>query len=144
MSQESDPLTPELARLVLQVADRLRAEFRRAAGRLELPVAQAALLARLEEPTPMRSLAEVLSCDASHVTGIVDGLERRGLVERRAAPKDRRVKLVALTDEGCRRRAELGESYRSGIAPVLALPEEERRALHESLGRVVAGLDEAR
>ncbi|KAB8168819.1 winged helix DNA-binding protein [Streptomyces sp. 3MP-14] len=144
MSQERDPLTTELAHLVHQVADRLRAEFRRAAGRLELPVTQAALLARLEEPTPMRALAEVLSCDASHVTGIVDGLERRGLVERRAAPKDRRVKLVALTDEGRRRRAELAEIHRSYTASVFALPEEERRALRELLGRVAAGLDAAR
>jgi DNA-binding MarR family transcriptional regulator len=48
----------------------------------------------------MRQLAARLRCDASHVTGIVDGLERRGLVERWPAPDDRRVKHLMPTEEG--------------------------------------------
>src|SRR5919198_6325726 len=55
---------------------------------------------------PMSSLADTLLCDASNVTGIVDRLEARNLIERRAAPHDRRVKLLALTDEGTRLREE--------------------------------------
>src|ERR671923_104388 len=57
---------------------------------------------RLIEPgaeLPMSSLAGKLFCDASNVTGIVDRLEARGLIERRPAAHDRRVKLLALTDE---------------------------------------------
>ena len=41
---------------------------------------------RLIEPgdgVPMSSLAGMLFCDASNVTGIVDRLEARGLIERR-------------------------------------------------------------
>src|SRR5262245_45828037 len=49
---------------------------------------------------PMRQLAERCYCDASNVTGIVDKLEERGLVERRDSPEDRRVKLIALTAAG--------------------------------------------
>src|SRR3954451_12056478 len=37
---------------------------------------------------PMSALAEFLVCDASNVTGIVDRLEARGLIERRPDPKD--------------------------------------------------------
>jgi DNA-binding MarR family transcriptional regulator len=48
----------------------------------------------------MRSLAEFWRCDASWVTGIVDGLEERGYVQRRPHPTDRRVKVVALTPLG--------------------------------------------
>ena len=49
---------------------------------------------------PMSAVAERLFCDASNVTGMVDRLEARGLLERRDSPRDRRVKLIALTDEG--------------------------------------------
>ena len=52
------------------------------------------------EPLPMRKLARKLKCEPSNVTGIVDRLEARGLVERRPDPADRRVKLAAATEEG--------------------------------------------
>jgi DNA-binding MarR family transcriptional regulator len=48
----------------------------------------------------MRALADGWRCDASWVTGIVDGLEERGYVKRQAHPTDRRVKVVALTPLG--------------------------------------------
>ncbi len=56
---------------------------------------------------PMRAIGESLFSDASYVTDLVDRLEERGLIERRADPDDRRVKLIALTSEGerCRERA---------------------------------------
>src|ERR687893_1964051 len=63
---------------------------------------------RLIEPgdgVPMSSLAGMLFCDASNVTGIVDRLEARGLIERRPAAYDRRVKLLVLTEEGERVRS---------------------------------------
>lgn len=44
------------------------------------------MLSLLGRPLPMRALAELLGCDASNVTGIVDRLEARGLVRREAAP----------------------------------------------------------
>src|SRR4051794_8821930 len=48
-------------------------------------------------PLPMGRLAETLSCDASNVTGLVDRLESRGLIERRPSQDDRRVKVLQLT-----------------------------------------------
>ena len=45
----------------------------------------------------MGRLAATLSCDASNVTGLVDRLEANGLVLRRPAGHDRRVKVVELT-----------------------------------------------
>ena len=61
----------------------------------------------LDEPAPMSSIANLLRCDRSAVTWITDRLEERGYVERRSDPRDRRVKLLALTDEGRRVRAEI-------------------------------------
>ena len=50
--------------------------------------------------TTMVALAKFLGCHDSNVTGLVDRLEARGLVERQHDPADRRVKLIALTAEG--------------------------------------------
>src|SRR5947199_6955089 len=58
-------------------------------------------------PLPMSRLADTLSCDASNVTGLVDRLESRGLVRRQPSPRDRRVKVLALTPAGSRLRAQL-------------------------------------
>jgi len=60
-----------------------------------------------ERGRTMRSLAEEWGCDASTATWIVDRLAKRGLVERRSAPKDRRVTLVALTARGVKTRARM-------------------------------------
>src|SRR6266511_202326 len=46
----------------------------------------------------MSELAGRLACDASNVTGIVDRLESRGLIERRGAAHDRRVKMLSVTE----------------------------------------------
>ncbi len=54
----------------------------------------------LDEPMPMGELARRLGCDNSNITGIVDRLESRGLIERRPSPEDRRVKLLVLTKKG--------------------------------------------
>ena len=52
------------------------------------------------EPRPMKSFCLLYHCDASNVTGIVDGLEQKGLVERQSDPKDRRVKTIRLLPAG--------------------------------------------
>src|SRR6476661_4258022 len=60
-----------------------------------------------DRPLPMRRLAQTLSCDASNVTGLIDRLEARGLVERRPSAQDRRVKELRLTSAGLRLRSSL-------------------------------------
>jgi MarR family transcriptional regulator, organic hydroperoxide resistance regulator len=91
---------------------------------------------RLIEPgaeLPMSSLAGLLFCDASNVTGIVDRLEARGLIERRPAPQDRRVKLLALTDEGVRVREAATRQMSQPPPAIAALPLEHQRALRDAL-----------
>ncbi len=58
-----------------------------------------------DDEVQMSSLAGKLFCDNSNVTGIVDRLEARGLIRRRPAEHDRRVKLLGLTPEGERVRS---------------------------------------
>ena len=53
-----------------------------------------------DEPRPMNMLCKLYDCDASNITGIVDGLEQKGLVSRQPHPKDRRVKIIKLEPAG--------------------------------------------
>jgi DNA-binding MarR family transcriptional regulator len=62
-----------------------------------------------QRPLTMSQLATSLGCDASNVTSIVDKLESRGLVERRSADHDRRVKGLFVTDAGVALRARVEE-----------------------------------
>jgi DNA-binding MarR family transcriptional regulator len=87
---------------------------------------------------PMSSLADALLCDASNVTGIVDRLEARGLIERRAAPHDRRVKLLGLTDEGVRVRAEVTRRMNVPPAEIAGLSQADKRALRDIIKRALA------
>src|ERR1700678_1683296 len=77
----------------------------------DLSSAQGELLCSLEPEHPVRmvSLARSLHCHDSNVTGLVDRLEQRGLIERRGDPGDRRIKLIALTKEGETMRSRLLE-----------------------------------
>jgi MarR family transcriptional regulator, organic hydroperoxide resistance regulator len=88
-------------------------------------------------PRPMSGLAEGLGCDASNVTGLVDRLEARGLVERRNAEHDRRVKLLALTVEGDRMRKALMDRLMEPPEAMLELPLADQKALRDALRRTL-------
>jgi DNA-binding MarR family transcriptional regulator len=89
------------------------------------------------QPVPMSRLAEVLSCDASNVTGLVDRMEARGLLARRPSPGDRRVKVLELTATGERLRAEMLRHMTGQPLPLASLRPDERRALVGLLERLV-------
>ena len=99
---------------------------------------------RMLEPgveTPMRALAQQLFCDPSNVTGIVDRLEARGLIERRSLETDRRVKIIRLTPEGQRVRAEVVERMSAPPEEIAALPVESQVALRDALREAADRLD---
>src|SRR5215831_17472617 len=74
-----------------------------------------------ERPLPMGRLADTLGCDASNVTGLVDRLETRGLVQRQPSAGDRRVKVLHLTPTGSRLRAQLLKRITSASLPLARL-----------------------
>jgi DNA-binding MarR family transcriptional regulator len=101
---------------------------------------------RIIEPgveVPMSSLADKLFCDNSNVTGIVDRLEGRGLIERRPAANDRRVKLLVLTEEGERVRSIAHRQMTQPPPEIAALPLEHKRALRDALRAAAGAQDEA-
>jgi DNA-binding MarR family transcriptional regulator len=92
-----------------------------------------------DTPAPMRWLAERLMCDNSNVTGIVDRLEGRGLVERTPASHDRRVKHLVLTPEGERIRHAICARIDTPPPAFSALPAEDQQALRDIFRRVCGG-----
>ncbi|MEU6737084.1 MarR family winged helix-turn-helix transcriptional regulator [Streptomyces physcomitrii] len=133
-----DPLTLEVVDLIGSVVARYHQEYEEAAARHALTGPQARLLGLLSlEPLPMRRIAQRLKCEPSNITGMVDRLEARGLVERRPAPDDRRVKLAAPTEEGLRTARGLRESLDFAREPLSALTEAERLALRDLLQRML-------
>lgn len=109
------------------------------ATELELSPPQMWALRHLEPetPLPMSALAGLLHCDNSNVTGIVDRLEGRGLVERRPAAHDRRVKHLHLTAEGTAVRAQVGKRMAQPPEGVARLEREEQRQLVALLRKLV-------
>ena len=105
----------------------------------DLSPAQCHLLHLIEpgQGLAMGRLAQMLSCDASNITGLVDRLEARGLVQRRPSPDDRRVKVLQLTPTGLRIRAQLLRRMTGRAFPLSRLPTDQQRALVKILESLV-------
>lgn len=103
---------------------------------LELSPPQGIVIRFLDQPRPMGELAAMMHCDNSNMTGIVDRLEERGLVQRTLAPRDRRVKMIELTDRGRELREELNRRMAEPPDVIKKLSRADQEALREILERV--------
>lgn len=133
--------TQEIAEQVTSLGRRMIAYVDGRIGRLGLTVPQAVLLRELERPMAMNEVAGRMHCDASNLTGIVDRLENRGLVERRARAGDRRIKELVLTDDGRRLRSDVVRVIES-TPGISALSPGEQATLHRLLSRALDGFGE--
>ncbi|MEE6281318.1 MarR family winged helix-turn-helix transcriptional regulator [Georgenia sunbinii] len=95
------------------------------------------MLLRIHGATGGHELATHLRVSMPSVSGMVDRLATRGLVERREDPADRRVRLVALSDRGSAMIAEHEAVGREISDEIFAdLDVEDLRALARGLGAV--------
>jgi len=95
---------------------------------------QFSLLMSLNRPEPgsVRWVADLLAVDRTTLTAALKPLERRGLVQAKTDPSDRRGKLLSLTAEGQRVLAEsvvTWEGLQAAEEGRLANPDELRSAL---------------
>ena len=104
---------------------------------LSFPQAHALKVLRPGDPIAMRELAGGLHCDPSNITGIVDRLGDRGLVERGSAPGDRRVKTLMLTEEGAALRMRLLDRLSEPPPGLGKLSIGEQRQLRDLLRRAL-------
>jgi DNA-binding MarR family transcriptional regulator len=97
-----DPEAAPLGKLLAVTGRVMGAHVQRMLETVGLTHAGWVTLARLleQDELPLRDLADACFVSPATITGVVDTLEREGLVERRRADADRRVVRLALTDAG--------------------------------------------
>ena len=69
-------------------------------GALSMVHLNVLMLLKSNGPLPMSRLADLLDVSVASATGIVDRMEKRGIVERRHSDTDRRIVEVHLTEAG--------------------------------------------
>lgn len=90
------------------------------------------------EGRSQQEIAEAVQAPPSRMVGFVDELERRGLIERRADPKDRRVRALYLTAAGRKTLAqgrEIGRRHEEEL--IQGMSAEEQKQLTGLLRKVV-------
>jgi DNA-binding MarR family transcriptional regulator len=87
-----------------RAARALARRFDEALRPLDLTNGQFSLLMSLNRPKPpgMRPVAALLAMDRTTLTAALKPLERRGLIQVKADPEDRRGRLLSLTRKGSR------------------------------------------
>lgn len=98
------------------------------------------LVHALEEERTQAQLAEIGDMDKTTMVVTVDALEKAGLAERRPSGRDRRARVITVTEEGAR----VAEESRRIVdqvheAALGSLPADEREALLRALNRLTEG-----
>ena len=102
------------------------------------PVQYAALTAAQRQPgLDQRTLASTIGFDTSTIGGVIDRLERRGLIERERSSTDGRAQHIRTTPAGAKLIEAAIEQAKAGERQLLAsLSEAERAILVELLHKV--------
>jgi MarR family transcriptional regulator, lower aerobic nicotinate degradation pathway regulator len=108
------------------------------------PVQYAAMQAVANTPgSDQRTLASTVGFDTSTIGGVIDRLEARDLIVRSAAPNDRRVRLLTLTDSGRKLLAAAVPTMLQAQERMLApLPKKDRAEFMRMLQVLVAAGNE--
>lgn len=102
---------------------------------LSAPTARALLQLPPDAAVPTGFLAGRLKVDPSNVTGVVDRLERAGLLQRSPGTADRRVKTLALTAAGRQMREAMYAAIASEMPAFRSFTDAELDSLLGLLGK---------
>ncbi len=115
-----------------EIRRRLRERFRTTLPRFDLM----AQLDKVPDGMSLGELSQRLMVSNGNITGLVDRLVGRGLIDCRPAPNDRRTQIVRLTAEGRHRFRAMAAAHEGWIAEIFAgLAPAERDGLMRLAGR---------
>lgn len=100
---ELDPDEVMMVVLLRTIADELVAQLQASLDQFGISEGRMRVLAQLldhDGPATHSELASASGVTKGTITGLIDGLERDGLVRRSACPSDRRVSYIELTNKG--------------------------------------------
>jgi DNA-binding MarR family transcriptional regulator len=125
--------------LLAQLGAHAAARFAERIAELDLTPAQAGVLRLIawEPGQSQQAIARQLGTPPSRLVLLIDGLEERGLIERRRNPGDRRHHALFLTEDGTgfmRRLGRIGAAHEDDVCA--ALTAAERGVLNDLLGRI--------
>ena len=100
---------------IMRAAREIRRSFDAVFNDFGLNLSGAALLALIVEHGPLSQtkLGSSLQMGRASAGALVDDLEKRGIVRRKASPTDKRVWLVELTDEGLELANQIEQRHRT-------------------------------
>ncbi len=108
----------------------------------ELTGMQTMMLFLLNHSRPMNNFRKIFNCDASNITGLVDGLEQKHLAARYENTNDRRLKMVKLEPKGRRLRRELVDHLTTANSPLLSkLTLQELKTFVQLLEKITKGAE---
>ena len=126
MSEADDPRSKEAIRTWLRllscetvIEQQLRTQFR---IQFSTTLPQFDVLAELERadrPLTMSELSRELMVSNGNVTGVIDRLEKIGLVQRERAEHDRRIQFIRLTREGRRKFSRMAQQHEQWLDNIL-------------------------
>jgi len=130
MSMNPDRVAEDIVQALRRIMRSMDIASRQLISKHGITTPQLICLQHMLEQGPMTTgmLAQAVSLSPATVTGILDRMERHGLVTRERRPEDKRRVLVAVTDAG-RTAAEAAPSYLAErLTHALGdLPEDDRR-----------------
>ncbi|HEY2714803.1 MAG TPA: MarR family transcriptional regulator [Solirubrobacterales bacterium] len=139
-SLEGDKAPENLAFLLSQAGIHASARFAARLAEIDLqpPLFRVLNLVDAAEGRSQQEIAKAVAAPPSRMVAFVDELEKRGLVERRADPRDRRIRALYLTPAG-REALERGRevAHQHGEELARGLTEAEHAELVALLRKVV-------
>jgi MarR family transcriptional regulator for hemolysin len=141
VGEAPQPLTANLCWLLSHASHSMTTELTAALECLGIsPRAHAVLTAAMTGDHTQTELARMVGLDKTTMVVTLDELEAAGLAQRRPSSKDRRARVVAVTEAGERKVLEAEEIARRIHADVLGtLPTRDREIFLGALTRLVTG-----
>jgi DNA-binding MarR family transcriptional regulator len=140
MGGENEVLVKEIVAGILRLYRAVYLDSLKTSKRFGLTGSQSAVLRAILAHGALSSaeLSRKLCVTPSNITGVIDRLEKKGLVERVRQREDRRVVLITLTESGKELSKQLPDPIeRKLISGLVDLGPEQVHALSDAMNRIV-------